>query len=330
MAGDYPLPLPNGLHLTFGQILSLGGDFFGYIVNGEAQEISDDTHPPTVFNNSFNALAHDSSAPATASRILSVMNTEAVALQQASTSGNQPSTAYADYDLDCQYNIATGGGCTSYHGYSVPYPEGTYMELAANNWDHFGPDAITAYTTGHGVAITQAVNAANLSDSASRLAGLQLAYAMDAFACHFLSDLFASGHMRTPRRQLYDDATPSEAGSMLSKYMHDEDNLFGLLVTNQENNKWKAFGDSRLFDTVDSNNLAYVSAAIYSSAHEVYLAFDSKRAPSSSSYIALELVANLSQFNNHNDHNNPPALFYYSGDDGYCREELTDLTNYDW
>ena len=42
-----------------------------------------------------------------------------------------------------------------------------------------------------------------------------------------------SSIFRKPRRELAKEVTPSKAGHLLSKYMHDEDNKFGLRVTNE-------------------------------------------------------------------------------------------------
>ena len=53
--------------------------------------------------------------------------------------------------------------------------------------------------------MTKAKNAAALGTAQARLAGLQEAYAMDAYACHFLSDTFAGGHTRTQRVALSEE-----------------------------------------------------------------------------------------------------------------------------
>jgi hypothetical protein len=89
-----------------------------------------------------------------------------------------------------------------------------YTNLLLWNFDHFGSCAVTAYSVGHRVALLTARDAgtafrasgfASLSsaDRATQLraarAKLEQAFAMDAFASHFLSDLFSAGHIRTPR-----------------------------------------------------------------------------------------------------------------------------------
>ena len=70
----------------------------------------------------------------------------------------------------------------------------TYLGLSLINWDHFGNDARTAYSTGHSAAIDYARQAGSSWD---------VAYAMNAFADHYLQDLFSAGHLRNPRRDLH-------------------------------------------------------------------------------------------------------------------------------
>lgn len=69
-----------------------------------------------------------------------------------------------------------------------------YLGLAEINWDHFGNDAHMSYVIGHYVALEVA-----------KKGDLLYAYAMNAFADHFLEDSFAAGHIRTPRRTLHRD-----------------------------------------------------------------------------------------------------------------------------
>jgi hypothetical protein len=232
-AAKTPLSLPNGLALTYGQILALGGDFYG-LPNAP---ISDDPNPPARFNQAFNSLAVQASSVAEATEILKIMQIEIDAVNKAIADHEQPSKVYARLgdSLSAKSNVVTGGGSSV----SDWVPLGRYLELAATNWDHFGTYAVTAYTTGHGVAMQQAITAGKIQ----RQVQLELAYAMDAFACHFLSDLFSSGHMRTPRKELYETVTPSYVGSYLARYMHDEDCCWGLNVQNQQTQQWKAYGD---------------------------------------------------------------------------------------
>lgn len=71
-----------------------------------------------------------------------------------------------------------------------------YLGLALINFDHFGEDARTAYKAGHLAALRQAA-------SSKSPANLESAYALNAFADHFLEDSFAAGHLRVPRQKLH-------------------------------------------------------------------------------------------------------------------------------
>lgn len=264
-----PLVLPNGLSLLYGQILALAGDFYGV----PSAPISDGTSPADImtrFTNAYNTLATASGAVTQAPAILNIMATEITAVNQALMNGQQPSTVYKALgdSLDKQYNVATGGGCL----FSDLYPMGTYLQLAAVNWDHFGQNAITCYSYGHTVAMNQAVTAKN-APAAQQDALLQQAYAMNAFADHFLSDAFSSGHTRTPRKELYENVTPNQIGSLLARYMHDEDSKWGLSLKDLASYPFHAYGDKRFFDTVNYVTAALTEEAIQASANEVYSAF---------------------------------------------------------
>src|SRR5262249_42592779 len=156
--------------------------------------------------------------------------------------------------LSAEWNRITGGG-----SWITPwYPLGRYLQLSAVNWDHFGEHAILAYQAGHAAALAQAVTARNKPPSDQREA-LCWAYAMNAFADHFLSDLFSGGHIRAPRKKLQDTVSGgSMFGGLLTRAMHDEDSHWGLAVHNAAKDSWRAYGDKRYFDTVDLANKAIV------------------------------------------------------------------------
>ena len=78
---------------------------------------------------------------------------------------------------------------------------------------------------------------------------------------------------RTPRRELAKQVTPSKAGHLLSKYMHDEDNKYGLRVTNKMGDKWIAYGDGMLLNDESEGNHRIAVAAVQTSVDEVYEAF---------------------------------------------------------
>ena len=79
----------------------------------------------------------------------------------------------------------------------IPVIQGRKLELTENNYDHFLPYAKDAYLTGHQLAIQKAREASEYPlDPELRKKVLHEAFSMEAFACHFLTDSFASGHIR--------------------------------------------------------------------------------------------------------------------------------------
>ncbi|EGD84193.2 hypothetical protein H112_07881 [Trichophyton rubrum D6] len=144
----------------------------------------------------------------------------------------------------------------------------SFLGLALINYDHFGTDSETAYNTGHNAAIQYALR----TDS-----DLAVAYAMNAFADHFLHDHFSSGHLRVPRRQLH--GSTLNVADACSKLMHDEDSCIGLKVSNQNGDSWTAYGDSRLFDDVSKRHREIFIKAQQASVDEIFQAWRYKIVP---------------------------------------------------
>jgi hypothetical protein len=262
-AATYNLGLANGLSLTYGSIVALAGDYYGL----PNRPISTDASPSDAFRAAYATLAADPNAVSEVPRILAEVLQEVADVAAAIASGQEGSSAY----------IAAG---EKYDDAYISITNGRMAELAAFNWDHFGPYAVTCYTLGHTLALEQAVAAKALVDPAAREAALQNAYALDAFANHFLTDLFSAGHMRTPRYEISTRRISGSsavwdllADSYLPRFMHDEDCLNGLHVVDARGNNWMAYGDARLRDTPDADNLARVSGAVSASVGEVYEAY---------------------------------------------------------
>lgn len=55
--------------------------------------------------------------------------------------------------------------------------------------------------------------------------------------------------------------------------MHDEDNKYGLRVTNKKGNKWIAYGDGMLLDEESEENYRIAVTAVQSSVDHVYASF---------------------------------------------------------
>ena len=263
-----PLALGQAYSLTYGQLIALGGDFYGdpnhaVCMAGNLQA------QVAQFQANFNSMA---GAKAEVQNILAVADHfEFGPIAQAVRTGRQPSSVYAGLptthwpipDEDRAFDAATNG---------------RYLNLAATNFDHFGLDAITCYTAGHWLAQNNAATAKGISDKTARARALLLAYAINAFADHFLTDLFAAGHMRTPRRPLYDsawnDITRKGAG-ICAKQMHDEDNKFGLWVTNAVGDRWVAYGDGRYRDKWNAAGRVILKAAVQQSMNDIWASFNS-------------------------------------------------------
>ncbi|WP_440107738.1 hypothetical protein [Acidovorax sp. BL-A-41-H1] len=324
---DYLLALPNGLQLTYGRVVALAGDFFG--IPGEA--IADDPHAPERFLRAFGQMAEDADGVSQVQAINVVMQDEITALVQAIERGETDLyKVYQSLDLNGRYNRATGGGSilTDY------WPMGRYLALAASNFDHFGEDAVRAYAMGHAQALTQALLARKLS-GAAREKALQLAYAQNAFADHFLSDLFSSGHLRTPRRALdrigRQSAVPEGAAlaGLCAKAMHDEDSYHGLTVRNARGETWRAYGDKKLLDHGDEENLRRVVAAVQASAGEIWNAFASGQLPER--YAALACTPDLAALQDrHSAANLSPLFTAETGGQVLRRKDVVDLASRDW
>lgn len=331
LASQVPLTLPNGLQLTYGQLVALSADFYGI----PDEPISDGATPAdrmTRFTNAYNTLAVAQGAVAEAPQILNVMQTEITAVNNALANGQSASSAYDALgdSLSEQWNRITGGGSVL----NAFIPPGRYLNLAAKNWDHFGRHAVSAYIAGHSVAMQQALTARNSPQQQQR-ALLMQAYAMNAFADHFLSDLFSAGHDRAPRKELYEQVSPSFVGSYISRYMHDEDCHWGLNVQDANlDPMWHAYGDKRYFDTVDMVNKDFVDAAVQYSVDEVFQAFNGGNVPAANQMAALwRTPTPLDSARNAPGEQalgNLSPLFTMQGGTVARRNDVDNLSDYSW
>lgn len=316
LAKDVLLRLPNELALTYGQVLALGGDFYG-IADRPISQGAALADRLQRFTAAFESLAVLPPSRAEATKILVVMKKEIDAVNQAIADGKEPHEAYDALGdtLSEEWNRITGGGSFV----SALFPLGRYLKLAANNADHFAPWAQLAYIAGHTVALQHAATAKASQDKKL----LEQAYAMNAFADHFLTDLFSSGHLRVPRQELAATVTPSDLGSLITRFMHDEDSKFGLKVINGNGDQWRAYGDKRYFDNGDSENRIHVKQAVQDSADEVFAAYLSGAVPNDFAALKrlpdLQAVLNLA--------NNFSPLFRVDGKKVLRRKDVNNLND---
>ncbi|GAA5017780.1 hypothetical protein [Actinopolymorpha pittospori] len=320
------LPLYTGAGpLTYGQCIALGGDFYGVV----GAPISTSRNPVAAFTAAFKALT---SSWKETLKILEIMAEEIVAVERALEAGREPSLAYAALgdSLSARWNRLTGGGSAI----SDFFPPGRYLSLAAENWDHFTNYAIVAYRAGHAVAMREARDARASAgvDPAARRARLAQAYAMNAFADHFLTDLFSAGHLRAPRKELYDQVTTpfpgysGTLGSLLVRCMHDEDCYHGLKVHNAVGDSWTVYGDKRLLDSVSGANRDMAVRAVQASADDVWKAYMG----GPDLYRALEFIPDLARVGDVTSKENFSPLFRLQDGVVARRKNVADRQDYSW
>lgn len=266
LSADYQLTLPNGLKLTYAEIITLSGDFYAVLgkpVSG-AQTVADEN---SRFQDSFDSLARDAAAAAEVPKVLDILHEQEKELQEGLAAGMSSEAVFKQMGdrYERRWNCLTGGGCGS-DWFLRP---GRYLKLAEDDFDHFGTDAVKTYRAGHRMAVEMAARAHAKAD----LPTLELAYAMNAYACHFLSDHFSAGHLRTPRRALPAEVSPSLVGSALVTYMHQEENQFGLRVHNAQGDRWFLMGDGYYLSNGNSENRKQLIRALQRSADEIAQAF---------------------------------------------------------
>jgi hypothetical protein len=92
-----------------------------------------------------------------------------------------------------------------------------YFKLASRNLTHFsaGGTAVPAYMKAHADALVDAFDAGQSGDKAI----WQRALAKEAFAEHYLTDMFSAGHVRTPRaaiKQWYEQQMPGNTEAIVN------------------------------------------------------------------------------------------------------------------
>lgn len=283
------LTLPNGLQLSYGEIIMYAGDMFG----DPAKPVSSCSTKDKLncFKSQFEALAvqgqpDDSQCnnPINQSKtIKTYMEGITSDLENSRTNGIPDWEYYDKHDVELtkKMNTLTCGG--SKISDFIPY--GNYIKLAQTNFDHFAPDSLVAYKVGHQFALQTAQQGfekrkAGQIKEANQL--LSLAYAQNAFANHYLTDSFSAGHMRIPRRAIdHDVHLPAALNLLIANLMHNEDSRHGLNVVNAEGTSWIAYGDGFLFKPGAELQQEVILEAMQRSADGVYTTFLSGQIPGS-------------------------------------------------
>lgn len=192
-------------------------------------------------------------------------------------------TIYRDKDkpLTTAENISSTGGDTLFRDFPLrrfgALASQNFCHFASQPWDGTVDDArnhgLQMYRLYHERALAEARKAGAAKDGPALLQSL----VVEGFACHFLTDLCASGHIRVPRRELTAKLGIVKGGAAAGA-AHNEDNkgLWVRMRMNPPNRKryvWRAVGDNFLLTTAGAQHLAMVREAVRRSVEEVFATF---------------------------------------------------------
>lgn len=295
------LHLKNGLALTAGDIMSLG-DLYGIVGKPISHGLTK-LEKQARFKEVFNSFAKHIIAVNEVEDLNSVIRAEMREVESGIAKGESPEAIYKRIgnEVGRQINCVTGGGCNSLMWWLNP---GRYLKLAMENYDHFTPNNLIVYKNGHQVALQQALKA----KQTGKRSDLEMAYAMEAFASHYLSDHFAAGHLRTPREELSAIITPAVLGALLSNYMHNEENKFGIHVNNNLGEQWLVYGDYSYFNPFNQTNQQMLLKTLQASADEIFEAYYSGSLPERNQIE--DMVPHITQLNDENNMDIAP-MFYW-------------------
>lgn len=176
------LTLPNGVEIKFEHIVALAGDHYGIPEHPVIAPFEETDEPDSGRHKRF-LDAYNTLARVPKDEIQDELNQLLATLNEERLSGKEADPK--DWDE------ITGGQWLG----GLPIQHGRMLKLAAHNHDHFLPYAKDAYLTGHQLAMDKAREASKC-DGYERKMLLHEAYSLDAFGVHFLTDSFASGHIR--------------------------------------------------------------------------------------------------------------------------------------
>ncbi len=176
------LKLRNGIQLTFGQIVAIAGDFYGV---ADKPIIITDT-PLTPESNKEHNKEHKKRFKAAYRTLASAPRKEI----------EDEVKKLVKMIREDQIVREKGKGKLHTNVQFTMATKGRMVRLALKNFDHFQPQATEAYLVGHRFAMKRARNAAKKKNPEEKKKALMKAYSVEAFACHFLTDCFSSGHIR--------------------------------------------------------------------------------------------------------------------------------------
>jgi len=277
---DQRLKLKNGLYVTFGDIAGIAGDFIGAENLKIISTAGDDAEKQKRFLSAYDNLANNPDYIEYVKELIQHATEEVQGIENTMKRGG---TALSYYNANALIRDLT------WTGLSMKYPKVQgYLDLAEQNVDHFGAHSLECYNVGHTLAIKEMKNAYVVKDNNKDefLQSLMRGYSIEAFAFHYFTDYFTSGHFRVPRAQIYKlyegNSSLSTLGGLLAKAQHDEDGQNGLTFNNSLGHEWKVYGDCQLLDDVDGNKIQgreVIRLAMQSIVDELYEIATSGKAP---------------------------------------------------
>jgi hypothetical protein len=173
---------------------------------------------------------------------------------------------------------------------------GRYFDLASRSQDHFGDNAQTTFLVGQRLALQQALHARDQQD-------LWRAYRTAAYAGHFGSDAFASGHVRTDKQAIdeycaggFAEAplrghTAQILSGVLVKTMHDRENRDGIVLSARDGRRWVAHGDNELSLPGGEAEMRPIVQTLQLAADQVFDAYQRRGRVDEARYVEDSLAA---------------------------------------
>lgn len=308
-AADKLLKLDNGLELTFGEIVSFAGDYFADSDNPITGGLYDNliAIPENQFENPVEVVSQE--------------NLLVLAENFKNTFMTLSSNWNAERIVNLVYKYINGDLSLD----EVIQLGLRRYDLAVNNFDHFSPYSWYAYSIGHSIALKFAAEAGKTKKQDD----LNYAYAIEAFAQHFLTDTFASGHIRVPLKSIRRFALFEKNALLLTKFMHDEDTKFGVNLYNLNGDHWRAYGDSYYNDARNKKNITQLQKTQQLAIKQVYDAYLQASDKLDFDNYFIQMRKNIPIINNNNrvfeQPQNYPLFSADSNDNIYRRGDLNTL-----
>ena len=204
------LRLPNGVRLSYNDILTLAGNFYGI----EDSICDPKGNPADKFIRAFNDLAlqdPDVLQPQL-DQLMAIMRIERNSVESVLGNGigdpsiptvldddltyNDPSDMYKKHGLwfTKQYDAILGGEWGK--------KDGKVLKMGRHNLDHYQPYSLEVWRIGHELALARAKEAGIVYRTPGSgkielgFAMLEEAYSMSAYSCNYLVESFTAGHIR--------------------------------------------------------------------------------------------------------------------------------------